>query len=313
MIDWLFDSLLAIGLLWLGWRTVVSADLFKAIVLFIVLGLFMALCWARLAAPDVALAEAAIGAGLIGALLLDAYRVLVAARWRADNPNATPLVAAGLAVLSSVLVGGLAWALLYSPEPVVDLNTQVRARLADSGVGNPVTAVLLNFRGYDTLLEVAVLLLAWLGLWTVGERGPNLALGGAWVENSDLLSALVRLLAPLGVLIGIYLLWAGANEPGGAFQAGTVLAAVGVLLLLSGRLQSERTAGLWVRCGVVVGLLVFSIIAVGMIPVSGTLLEYPKNLAGLLILIIETTLMVSIALILTLLFGGAVGLRRGGS
>ncbi|MEE4376751.1 MAG: hydrogenase subunit MbhD domain-containing protein [Candidatus Competibacteraceae bacterium] len=313
MIEWLFDGLLAIGLLWLGWRTVVSAELFKAIVMFIVLGLFMALCWARLAAPDVALAEAAIGAGLIGALLLDAYRALVAERWQADDRNAKPLVAASLAILSSVLIGGLAWALLFSPEPVVDLNAQARARLADSGVGNPVTAVLLNFRGYDTLLEVGVLFLAWLGLWTVGEQESNSAATGAWVEDSDLLTALVRLLAPLGVLIGVYLLWAGANEPGGAFQAGTVLAAVGVLLRLSGRLRPELSPDLWVRFGVTVGLLVFSAIAVGVIPVGGNLLEYPGDWAGLLIVVIETSLMVSIALILTLLFIGSAGLRRGGS
>ncbi|MEZ5582719.1 MAG: DUF4040 domain-containing protein [Candidatus Competibacteraceae bacterium] len=108
MIDWLFDGLLAVGLLWLGWRTVVSADLFKAVILFIVLGLLMALCWARLAAPDVALAEAAIGAGLTGALLLDAYRALVDVHWQADDSDATPLAAAGLAILSSVLIGGLA-------------------------------------------------------------------------------------------------------------------------------------------------------------------------------------------------------------
>ncbi|MEZ5582718.1 MAG: MnhB domain-containing protein [Candidatus Competibacteraceae bacterium] len=69
------------------------------------------------------------------------------------------------------------------------------------------------------MLEVAVLLLAWLGLWTVGERDPSYMPGStSWVENSDLLTALVRLLAPLGVLIGVYLLWAGANEPGGAFR-----------------------------------------------------------------------------------------------
>jgi energy-converting hydrogenase B subunit D len=45
---------------------------FHAVVLFIVFGLLMALAWARLGAPDIALAEAAIGAGLTGALLLDA-------------------------------------------------------------------------------------------------------------------------------------------------------------------------------------------------------------------------------------------------
>jgi len=67
-----FDLLLAAGLLWLAWRTLASPGLFKAIVLFISFGLLMALAWVRLDAPDVALAEAAIGAGLTGALLLAA-------------------------------------------------------------------------------------------------------------------------------------------------------------------------------------------------------------------------------------------------
>ena len=64
--------MLAIALLWLAWRALRSPDLFTAIVLFIAFGLVMALAWVRLQAPDVALAEAAIGAGLTGALLLAA-------------------------------------------------------------------------------------------------------------------------------------------------------------------------------------------------------------------------------------------------
>lgn len=67
-----FDILLAVLLIWLAARSLTAADLFEAIVLFIVFGLLMALVWARLNAPDVALAEAAIGAGLTGALLLSA-------------------------------------------------------------------------------------------------------------------------------------------------------------------------------------------------------------------------------------------------
>ena len=51
-------------------------DLFAGVVLFIAMGLFMALAWVRLAAPDLALAEAGIGAGLAGALLLAAVRRL---------------------------------------------------------------------------------------------------------------------------------------------------------------------------------------------------------------------------------------------
>lgn len=67
-----FDSLLALALLWSAWRTLTTSDLPRAVVLFIVFGLLMSLAWARLSAPDIALAEAAIGAGLTGALLLDA-------------------------------------------------------------------------------------------------------------------------------------------------------------------------------------------------------------------------------------------------
>jgi len=72
VLQWLFDSVLVLALLWLAWRVLDSADLFKAVVLFIAFGLVMALVWVRLNAPDVALAEAAIGAGLTGALLLSA-------------------------------------------------------------------------------------------------------------------------------------------------------------------------------------------------------------------------------------------------
>ena len=72
LLAWAFDLLLAVGLVWLAWQALACADLFKAIVLFIAFGLFMALAWVRLAAPDVALAEAAIGAGLTGALLMAA-------------------------------------------------------------------------------------------------------------------------------------------------------------------------------------------------------------------------------------------------
>ena len=72
VLQWLFDGVLALTLLWLAWRVLRSPDLFTAIVLFIAFGLMMALAWVRLQAPDIALAEAAIGAGLTGALLLAA-------------------------------------------------------------------------------------------------------------------------------------------------------------------------------------------------------------------------------------------------
>lgn len=64
------DLLLVLVLLWLAWAALSSRDLFRCIVLFIAFGLVLSMAWVRLGAPDVALAEAAIGAGLAGALLL---------------------------------------------------------------------------------------------------------------------------------------------------------------------------------------------------------------------------------------------------
>ena len=82
LLEWAFDGVLGLALLWLAWLSLANTNLFKAIVLFIAFGLLMALSWVRLDAPDVALAEAAIGAGLTGALLL-------AALARLDSKNKT--------------------------------------------------------------------------------------------------------------------------------------------------------------------------------------------------------------------------------
>jgi energy-converting hydrogenase B subunit D len=66
------DLLLAAAIVAVAWRALTVEAPFVGVVLFINFGFLMALAWTRLAAPDIALAEAAIGAGLTGALLLDA-------------------------------------------------------------------------------------------------------------------------------------------------------------------------------------------------------------------------------------------------
>ena len=76
LLEFLFDGMLGITLIWLAARAVFAKSLFAAILSFIGLGMLMALAWVRLAAPDVALAEAALGGGVTGALLLAAYNRL---------------------------------------------------------------------------------------------------------------------------------------------------------------------------------------------------------------------------------------------
>ncbi len=303
--DLVFDGLLGLGLLWLGWRCVASPDLFRAIALLITLGLFMALCWARLEAVDVALAEAAIGGGLTGALLLNAHRTSPA-----SPPPQTHWPGFGrlaLAVLASALVAALGWAILAGEPPATDLGAQVRERLGESGVSHPVTAVLLNFRGYDTLLEVVVLLLGLVGVWTVSHE-PALPRQPLEAADSPLVISLFRWLGPLAVLVAAYLLWAGGHAPGGAFQAAAVLAGWLVLLCLAGRLVPNPRPSVGFRGLVLLGPVTFSAVAGGMLGTGYSLLEYPPGWAGTLILLIEFTLSLSLALILALLFVASPGL-----
>ncbi len=203
-------------------------------------------------------------------------------------------VCAGLGVL-------LARAILAIPEDSAGLAPVVAARLDESGVKNAVTAVLLNFRGYDTLLEIAVLVLATIGVLSVAGSHP-----GVWdpvAEEADaVLSALTRLLAPVMVLVSGYLLWAGEHAPGGAFQAGSVLGAAGVLLALSGYARPAWVTRLALRVVIAVGFIVFLGIGVGTMAAGGALLEYPPEQAKVLMLVVETWLTVSIGAILVSLF-----------
>ncbi len=199
--------------------------------------------------------------------------------------------------LALAFVGALAAAVLELGPAAVDLRVPVAANLSQSGVSHPVTAVLLNFRGYDTLLEIAVLLVALLAILAVGD-----AAGASRPRAAHpVLQTLAQLAAPSMIVLAVYLLWAGAFRPGGAFQAGAVLAAAAVLLHLVGLVPAWCTPGQWLRFGLAAGFAVFLAVAAGLLA-QGALLQYPPEAAGRLILLIEASLTLSLGLTLAGLF-----------
>jgi multisubunit Na+/H+ antiporter MnhB subunit len=302
----LFDILLLVSILVLAWTALTSPDDRRSVILFMAFGLVVALAWGRLLAPDVALAEAAIGAGLSGALLMAALRELPSAvtasgdgrRSHALRHRATQ---GTVSVLSVALAGMLAWILTAHFEgPARDeLARAVTAHLELSGVSNPVTAVLLNFRGYDTLLELAVLLAAVLGILTLG---PGRA---AYRPSGPIFAALARWLTPLLLVTAGYLLWVGAHAPGGAFQAGATLAAAGIVLRLAGRewIGLPRD-GAVLRLVMAAGVGVFLAVGVSLLVLGRPFLGYPPAWAGALILLIESAATLAIAATLVLAFIG---------
>ncbi|WP_185265545.1 hydrogenase subunit MbhD domain-containing protein [Halopseudomonas xiamenensis] len=290
----LLDITLGVLLLILAGAALHGTRLYTGIISFIAFGLLLALVWARLGAPDLALAEAAIGAGLTGVLLLSALGR------HADEP-AQP--GSAVRTLATLLLGVLVLILLLravlplaqGPQPLPAL---VNSQLEASGVSHPVTAVLLNFRAWDTLLELLVLLLAVLGVRQLQPAGRPRP--GVW----PLLQAWSRILAPLSVIIGGYLLWRGSHAPGGAFQAGALLAAGVVMLRLAGLLPLLRWENGLLRLLVLVGVALFLTVAAAGAWFGAGWLNYPAHWSGALIVLIEVAATLSIAASLSLLVVG---------
>lgn len=284
----------------------VTETAFRAVIGFIAFGLLLTLAWVRLAALDVAMTEAALGGGLTGILLLGAAsRPAVA-----DFADGRFAIGPGLRVcvgISCVLVAaGLGLVVLLLPRPAPSLALLVAENMPPLGLKNPVSGVLIGHRAIDTLLESVVLLPALIGVW-------SMAADADWSGRPDslprppaheALTLLARVLPPFGILIGVHLVWVGANEPGGKFQGATVLAAMWVLVLMAGLARPPAIRGRNLRGLIVVGAVAFIAVGAAGIWSAGHFLAYPEHAAKPLILIIEAALTLSVAVILGLLLAG---------
>ncbi len=300
-----FDIALVAGLIALALHVVVTRDSRGAILAFIAFGLLLGIGWARLASVDVALTEAAIGGGLTGMLLLRAHAHLA----REIPPEAmaqaeprrwlAPAIACGLVTLA------LGAVVLAFPRPAPSLAHQAVASLETTGLGNPVTAVLLAYRAIDTLLEKIVLILALVGVWSLSRDS---AWGGASQLRPTIIPEplvfLARVLPPFGVLIAVYQVWVGADLPGGTFQAGTILAAMALLVMLAGLRPAPPTQARALRVMLAGGPALFVLVGFLGVAVAQGFLSYPEAIAKPLIVGIEAALTLSIAGTLALLVAG---------
>ena len=164
-------GLAALALVMGGW-IIAARGSFAAAVGFVAYGLLLTLAWVRLDAIDVALMEGAIGSGLTGALLLRASSRLRASETPALAERPGVILRAVAALLSAIVAAMLATAVLYLPEPAPTLAPEAAANAGATGMGNPVTNVLMAFRAMDTMLEKVVLLVALVGVWSLAPRSP---------------------------------------------------------------------------------------------------------------------------------------------
>jgi multisubunit Na+/H+ antiporter MnhB subunit len=179
-------------------------------------------------------------------------------------------------------------------------------RLPETGLGNPVTAVLIAYRSFDTMLEKVVLVLAVVGVWSLAaDKNWGGAPGEARAARPEpTLAFLAQILAPLGVLVGVHIFWVGADEPGGAFQGGAILAAMWMIVMMARLTEAPPTSAFWLRLALIAGPVVFLAVGLGGAIFAGGFFAYPLGFAKPVILFIEAFMLLSIAVTLPMLVTG---------
>ncbi len=133
-----------------------------------------------------------------------------------------------------------------------ELSTHyIEEGINEVGATNLVTNVILVYRGFDTYAESCVLFLAATCVIMLLKRDKNnttekdeqIRLEDAQIETEEgsmLVRSVVRLLMPIGLLFGAYILFNGHISPGGGFAGGSIIGAM--LILCDNTLGTEKVA-----------------------------------------------------------------------
>lgn len=206
-----------------------------------------------------------------------------------------------LAFLAFLLFLFLAFLLLNLKPFENSLEKIVTNEMINSEITHEVTLVLLDFRSLDTLLEVAVIFLALIGIKTVSPLFRYKPLSFPLLITDTYNS----LIFPIIVIVSFYILTSGSYQSGGAFQASAILAGGFILINLTKPQFLKDIKELILRFIYSLGLLYF--IFIGFFTLfNGNFLEYPKEYSYHIIISIETFLTISLSVILANYFINAV-------
>ena len=112
-----------------------------------------------------------------------------------------------------------------NPDPYLKVQYLTRF-MTEMGGENAVTAIYLGYRVYDTIFEALVLVVAVVAVLHMSwfDR-PSIADGlHSDINRSGLAIFIIRIITPLIMLFGVYLIINGFLTPGGGFQGGVAVA-----------------------------------------------------------------------------------------
>lgn len=202
-----------------------------------VVGLMVTLVFLRYSAPDLALTQLSVEVVTLILVVLAMFFM----------PHQTPMESSSLRKLRDLLLAGgigtMAALLLYAvlTRPYASIAAFfLEHSLAEGGGANVVNVILVDFRGFDTLGEICVLVITGLGiyglLYGLHLPAPLRDYGGRpWSQDSHpmILNVVARMLMPLAVVISVFIFLRGHNLPGGGFIAGLITSAALILQFIA--------------------------------------------------------------------------------
>ncbi|WP_300320420.1 DUF4040 domain-containing protein [Accumulibacter sp.] len=149
-----------------------TRNLFAVVVLFGLYSFLTATVMVALDAVDVAMTEAAVGAGFSTVLLLGALNLCNSEE---EKPAHKPWLPLAVTVGTGLVLVYGTWDLPAFSDPEAPIHTHVVPRYLEeapraTGVPNVVTAVLASYRGFDTLGETIVVFTAGVGVIALLSR-----------------------------------------------------------------------------------------------------------------------------------------------
>lgn len=172
-IDWATLTLLIISAV----LAVVMRNLLASIAALGIFSLLMALLYLLLDAPDVALTEAAVGAGISTVLFLCAM-AFTAREEKTPNPaHSLPALVVVIVIGSALIYATAELPAFASPDAPAQHHVApyfIEYTKEDIHIPNMVTAILASYRGFDTMGEVGVIFIAGIALMALLMNIPQI-------------------------------------------------------------------------------------------------------------------------------------------
>ncbi|WKD58680.1 Na+/H+ antiporter subunit A [Corynebacterium caspium] len=247
-----------------------STNRLSGVILVGVTGYGMATLFVMHGAPDLALTQVLVETIQMVIFMLVLRKLPSNTEWRGTpkGNRARAWLAAGVGISVSVVA-----LFAMNSRTTQPISRYIPDLAYDIGHGaNAVNVLLVDIRGWDTLGEISVLVLAATGVasliygtrsFTRSSRRPTLkAAGRRWLaadvdtekaqNRSLMIDVITRLSFPTMIALSIYFFFAGHNAPGGGFAGGLVAALAFSLRYIAGG-REELEEALPVDAGRILG------------------------------------------------------------